>query len=755
MLGFGIILFRLHTRDRKIIKEITSRKRRTFLISLSIFIGVAGIITLFSLGDILIRQLEKEIDNDDIAMLNTIVIARQQASLDNVAYLEHLKTSTNATAVQGSLRATVRWRSARESYSTATINGYDVAFSDVEIEPVRLLEGRFPRQGEVAIELRFANNHDLAVGDILYFTPPRSNTEIPHRISGIVFHVYNLSPDSGIYANLDDANLLSGTNGYNLIAARFENYDAARRNSRRFSDILLQDTSYFPVQFQLQDPDFNPLNEGAKRVANTLNFLALLSLGISAFSVINITRKIVGEQKQQIGALKTLGASRLELIYIYVGISFSYGLIGVIPGLLVGVPLGHYLASYLAPEVNTVVIGFEFSAPAILIGIALGLIVPSIAALLPTILGTRITILEAMTDMGIDFDYRNGILATLIRYLPVPITIQMGLHNINKKKMRLALTIAALTVAVASYVAILSVFNSIGDQIGSRLSALNAAHVRPINLPDRDLAALQAQQNPLMNNLPQSQVLLGPFSNIGVSVLVASYAINNNEVIISQAYAEQTQLTTGDTLRLNFNNNSVWFRVVGIAPSQDVQVWINGELVTDTATLSTITDQQMSMDELATATLNDVSTFDFLALLRGFRLSLETYRILLSVIAALIGVVGGLGLATTLSLSVLERQREIGVMRSVGAGSWAVINQFIIEGLLVGFIAWLIGLPISALIANQLIKIMGLTEQFDTTLRLDAALTGLGAVMAIAAIASIWPAYVAATRTVSDILRYH
>lgn len=747
-------MVRLHTRDRKILREITTRKRRTLLISAAIFISVTGIITLFSLGDILIRQLEKEINNDDIAMLNMIVIASEQSFIDNASTVDYLETQTNATAVQGSLRATVRWRSDHESYNTATINGYDVPFNSIVIEPPRLLEGRYPRRGEVAIELRFATNHDLEVGDTIYFTPSNS-PELAYRISGIVFHVYNLSPDTGIYANLIDANLLSRTNGYNLIAARFSDYATARRQANRFSGVLLQETSYFPIQFQLQDPDFNPLNEGAKRVSDTLNFLAVLSLFISAFSVINITRKIVGEQKQQIGTLKALGASRLELIYIYVGISFSYGLIGVIPGVALGVPLGYYLADMLAPEVNTVLIGFELSMRAIGVGIALGLIVPSLAAFVPTFFGTRISILDAMTDMGIDFDYQNGIIATLIRIMPIPINVQMGLHNINKKKLRLVLTIAALTIAVASYVAILSVFNAIDDQIGSKLSALNASHIHSLSRPnEQQLADLPTQQAAL-SNLSQSQILLGPFNNVGMSVMLATVALNNNEAIVSQAYAEQAQLTTGDIIRLNIGGNTVWFRVVGIAPIQEVQVWVNGQPVNNTVEANNISDQQISLDALATATLNDVSTFDFLSLLRGFRLSLETFRALLSVIAAVIGIVGGLGLATTLSLSVLERQREIGVMRSIGAGSWAVISQFIIEGLLVGIIAWLIGLPISAIISQQLIKTMGLSEQFTTQLRMDAALTGLVAVMVIAAVASIWPAYMAATRTVSEILRYH
>ncbi|PJF38758.1 MAG: hypothetical protein CUN55_16365, partial [Phototrophicales bacterium] len=284
----------------------------------------------------------------------------------------------------------------------------------------------------------------------------------------------------------------------------------------------------------------------------------------AAFSVINITRKIVGEQKQQIGTLKALGASRLELIYMYVGIAFGYGIIGVIPGLMVGIPLGYYLADYLAPEVNTILTRFEYSVSAILVGIALGLIVPVFAAMIPTIMGTRITILEAITDKGIDYDYNNSLIAALIRHLPLPIDIKMALHNVNKKKMRLALTVAALTLAVGSYIAILTVFNAIGEQVGSKLSALSASHVRSVDLPQEIFAPNQPLV-PYTNNFNTNQVFVGPFNNIGLPILLATYAINNNEVVVSQAYAEQTDVTTGDVIQLSIGSNTIWFRVVGIA----------------------------------------------------------------------------------------------------------------------------------------------------------------------------------------------
>ena len=74
--------------------------------------------------------------------------------------------------------------------------------------------------------------------------------------------------------------------------------------------------------------------------------------------------------------------------------------------------------------------------------------------------------------------------------------------------------------------------------------------------------------------------------------------------------------------------------------------------------------------------------------------------------ALLLAVVGGLGLMGTLSINVLERMREIGVMRAIGAADGAVAWVFIVEGILIGLISWLAGslcaMPLSNLLSDAL-----------------------------------------------------
>jgi len=63
--------------------------------------------------------------------------------------------------------------------------------------------------------------------------------------------------------------------------------------------------------------------------------------------------------------------------------------------------------------------------------------------------------------------------------------------------------------------------------------------------------------------------------------------------------------------------------------------------------------------------------------------------------AALLALVGGLGLMGTMSINVLERTREIGVLRAIGAPNHGVERVFIQEGIFIGVISWFFSILVS------------------------------------------------------------
>jgi putative ABC transport system permease protein len=125
--------------------------------------------------------------------------------------------------------------------------------------------------------------------------------------------------------------------------------------------------------------------------------------------------------------------------------------------------------------------------------------------------------------------------------------------------------------------------------------------------------------------------------------------------------------------------------------------------------------------------------------------------------ALLMAVVGGIGLMGTMLLNVLERIREVGVMRAIGARSDAVIQIFVVEGAIIGLISWLI----AAVLAWPLGKIVSSTvggQLIGAKLSYVYSLPGVGiwlvAAILLAMGASYFPAQNAARITVREVLAY-
>jgi len=988
------------SRTRKILRDIWARKGRTTLVSMAIFIGVTGTIALFSMSDILISQLQEDIQEDKLAMITVYMEPNPGVQLENAEYLKGLSEFPGVTSIMGGEAdnpVSFKLKENDEEFEDGAVQSAVIWDGNAEnpglinvpfnaeqpLEPLRLLTegerneaaGRWPDPGqnEVVIERRMAEEYDLKVGDTLYFRVPspsrdpqrngETGTVEPWTITGIVFDPYSLSPKVAVYTDLPNSNYLAGTTGMQALWVRFTDFGTAEDQSSEFQNFIANDenTPYEPRFAQITDPAENPLVANARLIGNLMGTLALIALIVSGFLVINVITSIVLEQKRQIGVMKSLGGTRWDNFVIYSGIAFMYGVIAVIPGVILGIPLGHLAAKALAPQVNTVLEGFNFSPNSIILGIAVGLMIPVLASLLPVFNGTRVKILEAMTDLGIDARYGSGLLARIIGRLPIPITIRQGLSNISIKKSRLAFTVITLAIAVGAFMGITAIFETMSsgfqayldtfnvqvgiaptqsgdperfetllvEQFGDRIKSIEPgfsvqvefegyepvvspfgppgifAYGYDVNSEDPAFRFTVTDGDPLTAETADDGVIFSSAlaynmdKNVGDKVVmkvpggkqeltivgisdfpvdqvwidwhilahVASFMTDtisngspvdavipdeartfikyasivqvegfeaeqtnplmpagvfatglgpsagqflrftdgeffspeNPGIIISQDMAEKGNFAVGDELTLVStvpeNGTTQTYPIVGIfdasglaspvgegeqnadqgvgIPSDLIGIFWKDLAALDGATVTSEPRPQIyfinSTNENATAKEVDELTDDinetmlssgfpifalnFVELVDQLHAGIRIFQAVLSAVAGLIALVGALGLLTTLSMSVYERQKEIGVMRSIGAGSSTIALQFLTEGLVVGIIAWLVGLPLMLLVQFLLVQIIG-PELFSVETSPVAITFGLVGMLIITTIASLWPSLSAARKTVSDILRY-
>jgi putative ABC transport system permease protein len=137
--------------------------------------------------------------------------------------------------------------------------------------------------------------------------------------------------------------------------------------------------------------------------------------------------------------------------------------------------------------------------------------------------------------------------------------------------------------------------------------------------------------------------------------------------------------------------------------------------------------------------------------------SFDAIVALLLVMAILLALVGGLGLMGTMSINVLERTREIGVLRAIGAPNRGVAQVFILEGITIGLLSWCLGSLLAIPMSQALNAAVG-GAMMGAPLTYSYSMPGLWAwlavVLVLSALASLIPARNASGMTVREVLAY-
>lgn len=946
----------LNTHGRKIYRDIVTRKTRTLLVCASIFVGVLGVVILVTMGQLVTRQLDRDLKLNEMAMLRLYVSVPADATVDNAAALDLLRSQPDVTAVEGQAVYQYAWKLPNETtYREGQLFAYSQPFGRIELEPIRLIRGDYPEADlrEIAIERRMADEYDLDVGDTLDLRTYNGDEE-SWKIVGIVFqpYIYIGSGDSttSAYASFSDAQGIAGFKGFSTIYARFESFSDARENSSSFRRALTSQTPYRIGFHLLDNPAQNTFIVGVRRFSNVLTIVAIVAMVVASFLVTNVISTVMSEQRRQIGAMKAIGATRLDLLIIYLGTALVYGLIGMIPAVLIGNPLGQAAARATAPLANIVLDKTQAAPNAILLGIAMGLGIPVLAALIPIYNGTKVTILEAMSDWGIQSHFGRGMLPRLMSRLPLPILFEQAFNNVLMRWRRLTLTLFALTLAAAAFMGIFAVFYNLTSVIGNIRSELNIpVSINPTNLDVGTIVQqiVTADAEPIRSIEPgvaielnvktpvaeedgvaddenastpddfQQLIVTGidTQNDLGYLTLAEGTGWRDNPdqegIVITPAMAERLQRDVGDTLELVSPQNTRAFPIIGItafpietafmewqqlaefvgtipdAPTPNafwqpveiqsetgdaVEVWAVGidqnlgealypdyqveepgiiisralanqgqlavgdqveiragglssveeilegvqdilieepppqtfpvlqivdvgadqvELATDNtppavlegppeivamywvdlAALVELDNREItpemfyidvanpnleaSSTEQPTASTTPIAVYtNELGFADRIAQTIVGMSLVMNFASLLMAIVGGIGLLTIMSISVFERQREIGVMRSVGASSRIILLQFLIEGLLVGLVAWLLAVPLSYYLSQILIDAVPFREVIQFEFTMLAPLVGLAGTLLMTAIATLYPSIVAARKTVSSILRY-
>jgi putative ABC transport system permease protein len=790
----------LRTIRIKTIRDLWRHRSRTLMVVLSIAIGVLGIGMIATTWDILRRDLGRRYAAVVPAHVEIYVPAG--VTVDD---LRGLQTAAGVAQVQGRAAFSGRYRSSRTGRwePLDLIAVPDPAGQSVNILPLQA--GVWPGRDQIALERSALGEMRADIGQALEVEDAlgRSRTL---QVSGVIHQQDDLSTmirgSPVALVSLDAMTRLVGHDRVNTIyvtaadlARQAEAAEAVRNQLER--------AGYAVGRVTLRDPFEHPAEDVLGVLMLVMGILAALALVLSSLLVTNTISALIAQQIDQIGAMKAIGASTGIVMRVYSLTVLAYGLLGTAVAAPLAERLGYWLASYLAAQINVDLYPFRRSFLALGVMLAVGIIVPFIAAAKPLWDGAAITVRQAISDYGLGGGSgENRLTRCLERVRGLPRLWSLALRNAVRVPHRLLLTLLTLALAGATFIAVLSTDRSFDRSIANLLEGQHGmdallsfkgtqrvSQIVPIVASHTDVIHAEAWHfGGGVMKLPSGQerqatIFAGPINTRFYQPELESgrwlAPDDSNAAVVNRKWADEEGLRLGDVITLDLGGGAPQTEWVVVGFNRDLVRRQTGVFLSlesldrvlkrsdRTVTLQVqyaahdLAYQRRVSDELADLLAgHGIEVFSTLTMGQIRSQVVSLYRILvvfLLVMSALTALVGGLGLMGMMSINVLERRKEIGVMRAIGAEARAIIQVFWGESLLITLASFPLAVALSAPMSRIMARAVGLAF-INTPLDFAYATAGiaywLALLLLIGTAASVAPALSAANLRVRESLSY-
>ena len=784
----------MSVRSTKILRDLLVNKSRSLLVILAVAVGVAAFGLMITGRVVLEENLRDGFAATQPAHTTLSLSSFDDDLLDFVRKMDPVFSAQARRVDQARIQSSpYTWLSFEihtlPDFNSTAIN--KLTFDgDVNLPPVVntiLLERSLKNIMQVgqAVKLQLLNGdvHTLTVGGFV--------NDLSHLPSEISL--------SGLgYISLETADALGFDNEYNQLLVIFSDANTRNEVERQTTQLIkdLEEAGQEVFSAPVPVPNKYALGDNMSSVLFILNALGVLTLILSAFLVTSVMSAIMSQQIPQIGILKSLGARLPQTMSLYLQEVLLFGILALLLAIPMGLVGADVLADGVATGMNFKVQHFSLPAITLVLQALSALLAPLLASLFPIINGSRITIREAISNYKPETATRAGRFRLLGE---LPQLVNLSVRNTFRRKGRLALTFVALLLAGAMFIAIIGIRQSMQAALAEIQGDLNydvgvdlvrPYSVRKIENETLELDGVRAVETWAVDNgrlvfsddhLSGSVILYGVPEGTQMTrpgVIHGSWLTPNTRrgIFVNADFLDLSpSLQVGSVITLNIAGREKEWTILGSGARGFIPVaYVFFEDLTSQTGLDGLANRlviqatqsdpgfQSTLESNVLTRLEQID-FDVLGSQTTTQLKetsaaqMDILIVLLLAMVVLIAIVGGLGLAITMSLNVLERTREIGILRSLGAQNGVVRRVVIVEGLVIGLISWAISIPCSIPLAIWLGDSLGnslLARPLDYIFSIPAMLMWLGLMLVISVIASIIPAQNAARLTIRDALVY-
>lgn len=795
----------MSSRWKKVWADFWGNKTRTVLTIITIAVGTFAVGFTNNLGLYMAESMESDflsahpsetiiytspINDDGIKIARQVpgvnaAEGRSTSSAQLIRAGQQKKIDIQFTAVKNPLSLTVNTLKPAKNESSIPPLGDKEVLLDSSAASLGYKPGDM-----ITVELEDGKRRELRLAGYL------------HDATGIP---YNLAETVNAFVTQDTMVWLGGSLDYNEVAVSVAENPTDPKHvtavAQAVADRLKRGGAsvYYVYVYQPGHHFAYSIAQGMFFILGVLGWMTVLLGGVL---IVNTITALMTQQTRQIGIMKATGGGTLQIFGMYVVLILSFGT----AALLLSVPLAGRAAQFIgdgmAAWLNFFPATYRGYASTLIQQAIVALLVPLLAAVWPLYNSVRITVREALSDYGIGGNAKPKDKSVSRSALLIPRPMRLSLRNAFRRKARLSLTLFTLVLAGAIFIGVYNLWASfdkvIHDIQGYFLADINISFGRSYRF---DKVAEMAQSIPGVESvegwLEYPGTLITDDKEAGTQILFVAPPSNStlidpiitsgrwltpgdeNAIVIGNHLLRVfPNLKVGDWLKIKINDKETKWHIVGIytitGNVNPPLLYVNYEYISrlinqpgqvyslrvitsghDAATEKRVNDQLQALyAERGVQVSSTQLSADFI---QNQTAQTDIFVYFMLVMATMIAIVGGLGLMGMMSINVLERTREIGVMRAIGASNSDIQGIVIVEGMVVGLISWLISILLSIPITVVLTTGVGLailTAPMPAVYSFSGIFAWLIGILIIGTLASALPARRASSLTVRDTLAY-